>query len=288
MAPLRLLVVEGNVAEARARHVAISGRTPSDAYADVLKDLAADAVVDICYPADPGANIPDSAGLAGYDGVAITGSALNLWKAETESLRQVELARAVFHAGVPFFGSCWGLQVAAVAAGGAVQLNPKGRELGIGRKITLTDAGRGHPMHRGRPLAFDAPTVHMDEVAVLPGDVIVTATNAAAPVQAAEIRWQGGTFWGVQYHPEYTLQDVAWTLARYDARLVEEGFYSTLEELHAHVADIEALHRDPVEPGLGWRLGIDRDILDPTQRLTEISNWIADQVRPAKSQRSRD
>src|SRR5262245_2699970 len=137
MAPLRLLVVEGNTAEGRGRHMAVSGVTPSDAYADVLKSLAGDAVVDICFPADPGANLPDSEGIAGYDGVAITGSALNLWKAEPESMRQVELARAVYAVRVPFFGSCWGLQVAAVAAGGSVRLNPNGRELGIGRKILL-------------------------------------------------------------------------------------------------------------------------------------------------------
>jgi GMP synthase (glutamine-hydrolysing) len=199
----------------------------------------------------------------------------------------VELARDIFRAGVPFFGSCWGLQVAAVAAGGEVRLNPKGRELGIGRKITLTDAGRAHPMHRGRPLSFDAPTVHMDEVAIPPGDIAITAANRLAPVQAAEIRWQGGVFWGVQYHPEYTLQDVAWTLSRYNGRLIEEGFYANPDELRAHVGGLEALHADPSQTGLAWRLGIDADILDPKQRLAEIANWIGEQVRPAKSNRSR-
>jgi GMP synthase (glutamine-hydrolysing) len=287
MAPLRLLVVEGNTAEGRGRHLPLSGITPSDAYAGVLKDLAGDAIVDVCFPADPGANIPDSAGIAGYDGVAITGSALNLWKAEPESMRQVELARAVYAARVPFFGSCWGLQVATVAAGGAVKLNPNGRELGIARKITLTDVGRGHPMHEGRPLAFDAPTVHMDEVAVLPGDVTVTATNALTEVQAAEIRFDGGTFWGVQYHPEYTLADIAWTLARYNGRLIDEGFYDSAAELESHIAGLQSLHRDPAQPGLAWRLGIDRDILDPQQRLAEIANWINAQVRPAQSARGR-
>ncbi len=279
--------MEGNTAEGRARHIPLSGVTPSEAYAAVLKDLAPEAVVDICFPADPGANIPDSAGIEGYDGVAITGSALNLWKAEPESLRQVGLAREVFRARVPFFGSCWGMQVAAVAAGGEVRLNPKGRELGFGRKITLTDAGRSHPMHRGRPSAFDAPTVHMDEVAGLPGEIAITATNAVTQVQAAEIRWQGGIFWGVQYHPEYTLADVAWTLSRYDGRLIEEGFYATRDELQAHVAAIESLHRQPDQPGLAWRVGIDADILDPEQRLAEIANWVSEQVRPAKSARLR-
>ncbi len=288
MAALRLLVIEGNSAEGRARHLAVSGVTPSEAYAGVLKDLAGEAVVDICFPADPGANIPDSAGIAGYDGVAITGSALNLWKAEPEAMAQVERARTVFAARVPFFGSCWGLQVAAVAAGGSVRLNPNGRELGIGRKITLTEFGRSHPMHRGRPWAFDAPTVHMDEVAVLPGDIVVTATNAVTQVQAAEIRHQGGVFWGVQYHPEYTLADVASTLARYNGRLIEEGFYASADQLQRHVADLESLHREPAQPGLAWRLGIDRDILDPAQRLSEIANWIDAQVRPTRSARGRD
>lgn len=285
MAALRLLVVEGNTAEGRARHIPFAGVTPSDAYAGVLKALAPEAVVDICYPADPGANIPDSAGVAGYDGVAITGSALNLWKAEPEAMRQVELARAVFAARVPFFGSCWGLQVAAVAAGGAVKLNPRGRELGIGRKITLTRDGRDHPMHRGRPSAFDAPTVHMDEVAIPPGDITVTATNGITPVQAAEIRSGGGVFWGVQYHPEYTVKDVADTLARYDGRLVDEGFYPDTAALRAHVSALMSLHADPAQPGLAWRLGIDRDILDERQRLTEIANWIEHQVRPARERR---
>jgi GMP synthase (glutamine-hydrolysing) len=287
MAALRLLVVEGNTAAGRKRHLDTSGVTPSEAYAGVLKDLAGEAVVDICFPADPGANIPDPAGISGYDGVAITGSALNLWKAEPESLRQVELARAVFKAQVPFFGSCWGLQVAAVAASGVVRRNPAGRELGIGRKITLTEAGRAHPMHRGRPWAFDAPTVHMDEVAILPANITVTASNALTPVQAAEIRWQGGVFWGVQYHPEYTLEDVAFTLARYDGRLIEEGFYASTAELEMHIAALRSLYRDPAQPGLAWRLGIDRDILDPLQRQLEIANWINDQVRPSQSRRSR-
>lgn len=284
---LRLLVVEGNNAEGRARHLAVSGVTPSDSYADVLKSLAEDAVVDICFPADPGANLPDRAGIADYDGVAITGSALNLWKAETSSLRQVELARTVFQARVPFFGSCWGLQVAAVAAGGQVRLNPKGRELGISRKIRLTEAGREHPLHYGRPQVFDAPTVHLDEVAVLPDDIIVTATNAITGVQAAEIRWRGGSFWGVQYHPEYTLMDIAATLTRYNSRLVDEGFYAEQAEMKAHIAALEALHHDPSQSGLAWRLGIDADILDPKMRLVEIANWLREMVRPAQSWRSR-
>ena len=101
-------------------------------------------ICDIALPADEGSNLPDPSGLESYDGVVITGSALNLWKAEPESMRQVELARAVYKSGTPFFGSCWGLQVATVAAGGSVRENPKGREVLIARDVTLT-AGRARP-----------------------------------------------------------------------------------------------------------------------------------------------
>ena len=119
----------------------------SDGYADLLRQLLPGAVVDICYPADPGANLPIG-GLEGYDGVAITGSALNVYDGGPAIEPQIELAREVLKSKTPLFGSCWGLQVITVAAGGMVRPNPKGRELGIGRRIALTPAGRDHPMYR--------------------------------------------------------------------------------------------------------------------------------------------
>jgi GMP synthase (glutamine-hydrolysing) len=284
---LRLLVVEGSTAEARALLQERGFKLFGEAYADVLRSLAPDAVVDICFPADAGANLPARTGLADYDGAAITGSALNLWKAEPESLRQVEFAREIFASRIAFFGSCWGLQVASVAAGGSVRQNPKGRELAIARKIMLTDAGRAHPMHAGRPLAFDAPAVHGDEVGALPGDITITAYNAYSDVQAAEIRHGGGVFWGVQYHPEYTLADIAATLLRYDDRAVSEGFYNNRAALDVHVSELRELAANPSRTDIAWRLGLDRDILDPASHLTEIANWLCAQVRPTASARSR-
>ena len=111
--------------------------------------------MEVCAPADEDVRIPQP--LDAYDGVAITGSALNIYKREAGSLRQIDFMREVFTRGIPTFGSCWGLQVAVVAAGGEVGPNPRGREVAFARKITLNEAGRVHPMHAGRPLAFDAP-----------------------------------------------------------------------------------------------------------------------------------
>src|SRR5689334_8660489 len=141
----RLLVMEGNTPENRERHAAAGGGVASRGYANLLQELLPGAVVDICFPADPGANLPTGQALEGYDGVAITGSGLHVYEGGPAVTRQIELARAVLDANTPAFGSCWGLQLLTVAAGGVVRKNPKGREIGFGRRMTLTEAGRKHP-----------------------------------------------------------------------------------------------------------------------------------------------
>lgn len=291
MRPLRLLVVEGNPMAMRERHAAVSGQTPSAFYAEILERLASaenlEATVDICFPADEGANLPDGSDLASYDGVAITGSGLNLWKAERESLAQVDFARAVYDAGVPFFGSCWGLQVAAAAAGGEVKLNPQGREIGIARAIHITDTGRGHPLHAGRTQVFDAPAIHSDEVAAVPPGAIVTATNELCAVQAAEIRHGNGVFWGVQFHPEYTFAELGGILSRYTPIMLEEGFFRDGEEAAGYITDLVALDADPGRKDVAWRLGVAPSVLDPKIRRTELINWLKLQVLPTASARVR-
>ena len=275
---LRLLVVEGNTAADRRRIAEFSGATPGESYAKVLAALAPDAHVDICTPADADASAV--APIDSYDGVAITGSALNIYKREAASLRQVDFMREIFARGVPAFGSCWGLQLATVAAGGEVGPNPRGSEVAFARKIILTDAGRDHPMHAGRPPVFDAPAIHSDELLRLPENAVVTAWSAMSKVQAAEIRCGEGLLWGVQYHPEYDLRDVATTILRYGARLVDEGFFLDMAALERYAADLESLGADSTRRDIAWRLGVGDDILRVEERRREIANWIDRRVRP--------
>jgi GMP synthase (glutamine-hydrolysing) len=274
---LRLLVAEGNTPAGRRRIAESAGATAAESYADVLRSLAPDAVVDICTPADAGAVPPQP--LNAYDGVAITGSGLNIYERKIESLRQIDFVREIFARGIPMFGSCWGLQLAAVAAGGEVGLNPEGREVAFARRITLTAAGRDHPMHADRDIMFDAPAIHSDIVTRLPQGSIVTARNAMGEVQAAEIRLGRGVFWGVQYHPEYGLHDVAAMIRRFGQILVDDGFFADLADLERYADDLSALDADRRRRDIAWRLGLDHDILNDTMRQTELANWIARQVR---------
>ncbi|MBK9081651.1 MAG: type 1 glutamine amidotransferase [Rhizobiales bacterium] len=284
---LRLLVVEGNVREAREAHKASYGKTSSESYADALLEVAPDAICDICLPADEGANLPDPAGLESYDGVAVTGSALNMYDDTPPIRRQLDFARACFRSATPFFGSCWGLQLAAAAAGGEVTKNPLGRELGVARAITATEAGRGHKLLAGRGAAWDAPCIHLDIVAGPPGETTVLARNAFAEVQAAEIRHDGGVFWGVQYHPEYSLRELSVIMRRRIPLLMAEGFFATQLDGLRHCDAYETLHADPGRRDVAWALGLQPEILDPAQRLTEIRNFVEHYVRPTKSARGR-
>ena len=139
--------------------------------------------------------------------------------------------RTALRSGTPVFGSCWGLQVLTVAAGGVVRKNPKGREIGFGRRIKLTEPGRKHPMYVGKPEVFNAPTVHLDEVETVAPGTTVLATNEVSDVQSAEIRVNGSVAWGVQYHPEYPLREIAAIVRRVGLRLIDEGFFLDTKEI---------------------------------------------------------
>ncbi|QCI65124.1 type 1 glutamine amidotransferase [Phreatobacter stygius] len=284
---LRLLVVEGNTAADRARHARSRGAMPSEAYAEVLRELAPDAVVDLCFPADRQANLPDAAGLEGYDGVALTGSSLNLYDMTSEITAQIDLARAVFAAGTPVFGSCWGLQVLTAAAGGVVRRNPRGREMGIARKIAPNDSGKAHPMLAERPAAFDALAVHQDEIETMAPGTTLLASNSMSEVQAVEIKAGRATAWAVQYHPEFSFGEVSAIGGALGGRLIDEGFFEDLSTLMRWRADLDLLEADPANKAVAWRHGLDAEILVKSKRRSEIGRWIDAMVRPTRSARGR-
>lgn len=283
MAALNILVVDGNTAETDREHIKLGGHSTGAHYARVLQSLRADVDCTILHPARTDSGVlPAGAGLTSFDGVAWSGSALNIYNDTPEIRVQVELSRAVFQAGVPQFGSCWGLQVAVTAAGGTVRTNPRGRELGLARGISLMPAGAAHPMFHGKPAPFDAIAIHMDEVDRLPPGATVLAGNAFSEVQAAEIRHQTGTFWGTQYHPEYDLNELATVILRYNTRLIDAGFFADLSTQKRFVNDLRTLHADPARNDLAWLYGFGEAVLDPALRHLELTQWLECQVASRK------
>ena len=218
-----------------------------------------------------GEALPLGTALADFDGVMLPGSPLHIYDRTSIVTRQIDFARAVFAAGIPVWGSCWGLQLATVALGGSVRRNPRGRELPIARAISVTEAGRAHPLLASRPAVFDALCSHLDEIETLPPNSQVLATNELSPIQAISTQtpWRG-SFIGTQYHPEHTLAVSAALMDMRAMELVDEGFGIERAEIIAMATDYRALAAEPGHRDLVWRYGIASEIIDPMRRTTEI------------------
>ncbi len=252
----RVLIVDSDPAEINARKRENYGESTGEAYAAALAQIDASCVPVIVCPYD--GETPD--GLTYFDGAVFTGSAVS-WS--TDDARAAPLARvmrAVFAAGLPTFGSCNGMQLAASVLGGASDVSRNGREDGLAKDIQLTDAGRAHPMMAGRVDGFAVPCVHRDEVTRLPDGAVRLAGNAHSPVQAMAYERDNIRFWGVQYHPEYSLPFIG-------QRVLDWG------RLHENIAaDLQVADTDPQA---AERLEVRYADMQERMRTTELRNWLA-------------
>ncbi len=275
MARPRILIIDGYPKRVREKLVEDGASVASDLYADTLRACRADIETEVIFAADPGAELPRGAALENFDGAVWTGSIVSVRQTEDPSVaQQIALTRAVFEAGVPGFGSCFAIQIAAVAAGGTVVQNPKGREFGIGRSLRLTQAGLAHPVFAGRSPVFEAAMIHEDMVADLPPGGEILAVNDMCPVQAATFPAGKTMFTGVQYHPEFDLGELGAILWRQRKALVSEGYFPDTESVRAVADDYIALHQAPDRQDLRDKIGVGDDVLEDTVRLTEVRNWL--------------
>ncbi len=282
---LRLLVAESEPPEARDERRESVGRSSGETYLELLDLLAPGSIRHRVKPADADAALPSGESLGGYDAVFLSGSPLHLYEETPEVRRSLAFMGALFASGTPSFGSCAGLQLATVAAGGTVRRNRNGPEAGFARRITPTEAGRSHPLLDGRPTAYDAPSIHTDEVDSLPDGAVLLASNRGTVVQAAEIRHEGGTFWGTQYHPEIGLDEVTGALRRQADSIVESGLARSRREVEGQADLVEALHREPGRRDLAWRLGLDDQVTVDELRRTELRNFIVSLAVPQRERR---
>ena len=269
----RLLLMDGNPVERQQAAIAGGSRSPGMVYEDMLVSLFPDIRVDRVNAAEAGDVLPDGTALGDYDGLVIAGSSLHAYHGTPEITRQIDMAKAFGETGKPVLGSCWGLQIAVLAAGGDIRPSPNGRELIFSRDIHRTEAGREHFLFADKAETFDAPCIHLDEVSVLPEGSIVLASNEHSDVQAATFTMGRSEFSGVQYHPEFDLRHLADLVRLYDDMMNEEHFGSDAERLAYH-EKLEALSADPQAGDIADTLGVDEWILDESKRGAEVINWV--------------
>ncbi len=274
--PPRVLVIDAYPREGRAKLTDAGGTEAGTLYRSMLERIWPGIETHVCHPAD--GELPASGELSRYDGATWTGSNLSILDADDPRVaRQIGLARNLVEAGVPNFGSCFAIQIAAVALGGRCGASPNGREFGISREIRLSVQGRDHPLYRGKPAVFDAFTSHADEVVALPEDTDLLASNAWSNVQGASLR--DGAFQAVQYHPEYDLHEVASLCRLRKQELIRQRTFQNGAEADRYVEELEALHADPTRADLAESLDVGETLLDPEVRTVEVRNWLEQRVR---------
>jgi GMP synthase (glutamine-hydrolysing) len=279
---MKILIIDGSPAAAQEALVKRGGRKHGANYAASLGAMVPEGSAPpefFILAAADGEKLPQGMTLADFDGIAWTGSPLSAYDGSPAVNAQIDLAREAYHTGVPCFGSCWGLQIMCAALGGRVHANPNGYEVGIARAITLNEEGRAHKMFEGKACVFDALATHYDEVAELPENAVLLASNDMSRVQAVEIADGDKVFWGVQYHPEYDLRQIAAILRRRAEPMAKDGF-GTAAEIEQMASHLMQLHEDPTRRDIAWKYGIGANVLDHTIHRREFTNWLTAHVMP--------
>jgi GMP synthase (glutamine-hydrolysing) len=280
-APLRFLIIDGYPKKSRYDLQIAGMKLAWELYKDMLLQHLPGAKYDILLPSDPGVDMPSAKDFYNYAGIIWTGCNLTIYDTDNPNVTsQIELAKNAYEVGVPSFGSCWGIQMAAFAAGGQVEPNPKGREMGMARKIHQMPEAYNHPMFEGKPRVFEGFVSHDDMVTKLPPGGVLLAGNTFANVQAIAVTHKNGTFWATQYHPEYNLHEMARLIVAREKKLVKAGFFRNHEDLMNLVERMEELAKEPDRKDLRWQLAIDDDVLSDKIRQCEFVNWINKLVLP--------
>ena len=232
---MNILIVDGNEKEASDQYVQLGMDTQYEVYSKILQKLTNDSLnITVIHPAINSDFIPQGVSLDDFEGVAWTGSLLNIYEATAPIIRQIELAKKLLNKKNSIFGSCWGLQILVTAAGGKIQKNPNGLEAIVAKNISLNQEGVNHPMYYGKSKNFSSFCFHYDDTEILPENTTILASNEKSKIQAISFTNENSEVWAVQYHPEF---DPVWMSGLMDQRkeiLLEEGIYRNQEEFDSY------------------------------------------------------
>lgn len=154
-----------------------------------------------------------------YDAIVISGSASSVYDKEPWIEGLAEQTRRWADADVPILGICFGHQVVAHALGGRVEKNPKGWEVGT-HQVSLTPEGERDPLFEGLSSPLTVMESHQDIVVEPPPGSVCLAGNEKSEFQALAI---GDRIRTVQFHPEYTAEQIRYLIAPRRERLTKAG-----------------------------------------------------------------
>ncbi len=138
-------------------------------------------------------------------GVIIMGSLSMVTEQKEWMLRLAKQIRELGDLNIPLLGICFGHQLIAYALGGEVGYHPKGLEIGS-TPISTQPASKDDPIFSHLPNNFTAQAVHYQSVLTLPEKATLLASSDFEPHHAFRV---GRCTWGVQFHPEFTTENIA-------------------------------------------------------------------------------
>ena len=269
---MNILIVDGNEKEASNKYVQLGMDTQYDVYYKILQKLSNNSLnITVVHPAINSDFIPQGVSLDDFEGVAWTGSLLNIYEATPPIIRQIELAKKLLNKNNSIFGSCWGLQVLVTAAGCKIRKNPNGLEAIVANNIILNEEGVKHPMYYGKSKTFSSFCFHYDDTETLPENTTILASNENSKIQSISFTNENSKVWAVQYHPEF---DPVWMSGLMNQRekiLLDEGIYNNKDEFDSYKNYFSNAELFNSQKTL---LNISDNLINQKMHTLELSNWL--------------
>ncbi len=154
------------------------------------------------------------ADISAYNGLVITGSVASAYDDEPWVRQLLDATRAAHAAGVPILGICFGLQIVALALGGAVGPNPEGWDLGV-VDVQWGEAAAQQAALAAAPEPLRILQTHQDIATELPPGAVLLGSSRRT---RHEIFTLGEHVLCLQGHPEMDAEMVRELLEKRSAR----------------------------------------------------------------------
>ena len=258
MSILKLLIVEGNTKEENSNFNKAGCVPQSENFKQHIKMFEPNCEINIVEPGDDSGISEIIASLKKYDGIILTGSTLRIDDFSNEIKKHISFVKTCFKHEKKIFAACWGLQIAATAAGGKCRVAPNGPQVGIAYDIELTDEGKKHKLYSSKPYKFTTPAFNYDEVEIPPNNAVVLASNKINKFEALHFTVGNSEIWGLQYHPEIPYDYMIKLIKYRSKKLIDNKSFKNETAIDQHISLIEKA-----------KAKLKDDI-----RLLELKNWL--------------
>jgi len=255
----KILIVEGNLTEENNNFSKSGIPTHTESLKESLSFFTNSLDLDVVNPSsDTNINLVIK-DLKKYDGLIWGGSSLNIYNDTVEIRRQIEFMKECFKSIKRILAICWGMQVAVTAAGGEVKKSNNGVHIGIAQNISVNENGIKFPLYKNKKNIFNSPAFNFDEVATIPKDSTILASNKVNKVQSLNFQMGISKIWGLQYHPEITYDKMIRLIKFRKDRLINvRKAFNNEKEIEEHINLIKEENK----------------ISEKSSRLRELQNWL--------------